>query len=114
MVDIRDADDLTEHLREAIEFAAAHAWEYAQQIGWDKAYPLFSQDLVEPLTKHSLISTYTQLIRRMYERLQQYMGEDLPLNPEEAVILTEYYADFLGAVVLTPSKPPLFKLGILY
>ncbi len=114
MTDIHSPEDLIEQLRPVIDFAAEQAWAHALKVGWDKAYPMLTADTSLPITLNDLRQTYEGLAESMYERLQEY-AEDHPLHPEDrAEILWVSYADFTGAVILSPNRNPLFKFGILW
>ncbi len=103
-----------EHLRSVIDFAAEQAWEHATKVGWDKAYPMLTADTSMPVTLDDLRRTYEGLANQMYERLQEHL-ENNPLHPsKQADILWVNYADFTGAVILSPNHNPLFKFGILW
>lgn len=114
MADIHSPEDLIEQLRPVIDFAADQAWAHALKVGWNKAYPMLTTDTSMPITLADLRKTYEGLAGRMYGRLQEHL-ENSPLHPaDRAEILWINYADFTGAVILSPNHNPLFKFGILW
>ena len=114
MADILDQEQLVRHLQPSIDFAAERAWEHAQRVGWDKAYPMLTEDIPMPITREDLRETYWGLVLRMYAKLQDYL-EDHDIHPaDKAEILWVSYADFVGAVVLTPNRNPQFRFGMLW
>lgn len=115
MQQIHNADDLIKSMDCYLTHVTDQSWAYAQCVGWDNFYPLFAQDIGEPLTKESIRKTYEVVVQKLYAKLQAHLSEESnELNPDEAVMLIEGYADFIGVVVLTKNKEPTFKLGLFY
>ena len=115
MAGIESGDQLVDNLRDHIDVAANMAWAYAQLAGWDRAYPLLSQELTEPLTLESIRKTYETITRQMYRVFMAHLNEpDALPEPSKMAILWCNYADFTGAVLVYPDRNPAFKFGILW